>query len=241
MALYRPRRYVGLVSLDAHRGLLYVPTSTPTSDYWGGCRVGANLFAESVVCLDARTGDREWHFRAVHHVVWDYDSAAAPSLVTITVGRREIDAAAQVSNHGFTLVFDRGAGEPVWPIKERAVDTETDMHGEALYPTQPFPTRPPPSSRRGFRSRMRTTRRHRFILWRWRRQSGSGWVPCSRRQAFRGRSSGRRRAVARTGAERRSPSGTGLLDVRTSKDPDRHQVCVNADKDPEIDRRAISA
>ena len=139
----------GLISLDVERGLLYVPTSTPSSDYWGGRRVGANLFAESLVCLDARTGERRWHFQAVHHGVWDYDLAAAPNLVTITVDGREIDAVAQVSKHGFTYVFDRVTGEPVWPIEERAVDTTTDVPGEVLYPTQPFPTKPPPFSGQG--------------------------------------------------------------------------------------------
>ena len=131
----------GLMSLDDERGLLYAPTSTPSSDYFGGRRLGANLFAESLVCLDARTGERRWHFQTVHHGVWDYDLAAAPNLVTITVDGREIDAVAQVSKHGFTYIFDRVTGEPVWPIEERAVDTRTDVPGEVLYPTQPFPTR----------------------------------------------------------------------------------------------------
>ena len=87
----------GLMSLDAERGLLYAPTSTPSSDYWGGRRPGANLFAESLVCLDARTGERKWHFQTVHHGVWDYDLAAAPNLVTIIVDGREIDAVARRS------------------------------------------------------------------------------------------------------------------------------------------------
>ena len=115
-----------MMSLDAERGLLYVPTSTPSGDYWGGRRKGANLFAESLVCLDARTGERRWHFQAVHHGLWDYDLSAAPNLVTITVDGRDIDAVAQVSKNGFTYVFDRVTGEPVWPIEEHAVDT---VHG----------------------------------------------------------------------------------------------------------------
>ena len=139
----------GLMSLDAERGLLYVPTSTPSGDYWGGHRLGANLFAESLVCLDARTGERQWHFQAVHHGVWDYDFNSAPNLVTITVDGREIDAVAEVSKQGFTYVFDRVSGEPVWPIEERPVDTDTDVPGEVLYPTQPFPTKPPPFSGQG--------------------------------------------------------------------------------------------
>ena len=133
----------GLMSLDEERGLLYVPTSTPSGDYWGGRRPGANLFAETLLCLDARTGERQWHFQGVHHGVWDYDFTSPPNLVTIDVDGRTIDAVAEVSKQGFTYVFDRVTGEPVWPIEERPVNTETDVPGEALYPTQPFPTKPP--------------------------------------------------------------------------------------------------
>ncbi len=132
------------MTLDEARGLLYIPTSTPSGDYWGGWRPGANLFAESLVCLDAATGTRKWHFQGVHHGLWDYDFGSAPTLVTITVDGRKIDAVAQVSKQGFTYVFDRVTGEPVWPIKELPVDTTTDVPGEQVYPTQPFPTRPPP-------------------------------------------------------------------------------------------------
>ena len=139
----------GLMSLDEARGLLYVPTSTPSGDFWGGRRLGDNLFAESLVCLDARTGERQWHFQAVHHGVWDYDFNSAPNLVTITVDGRTIDAVAEVSKQGFTYVLDRVTGEPVWPIEERAVDTSTDVPGERLSPTQPFPTKPPPFTRQG--------------------------------------------------------------------------------------------
>ena len=139
----------GLMSLDQERGLLYIPTSTPSSDYWGGDRLGANLFAESLVCLDARTGEREWHFQAVHHGLWDYDFTSAPNLMTLTVDGRTIDAVAEVSKQGFTYVFDRVTGEPVWPIEERPVDTETDVPGEVAYPTQPFPTKPPAFAAQG--------------------------------------------------------------------------------------------
>ena len=132
------------MTLDAARGLLYVPTTTPSGDYWGGWRPGANLFAESLVCLDAETGKRKWHFQGVHHGLWDYDFGSAPTLATITVDGRRIDAVAQVSKQGFTYVFDRVTGEPVWPINERPVDTTTDVPGEQVYPTQPFPTKPPP-------------------------------------------------------------------------------------------------
>ncbi len=132
------------MALDEARGLLYLPTSTPSSDYYGGRRPGANLFAESLVCLDAATGKIKWHFQTVHHGLWDWDIPAPPSLVTITVDGRRIDAVAQVTKRGDTFVFDRVTGKPVWPIVERAVPTDTDVPGEKPYPTQPFPTKPPP-------------------------------------------------------------------------------------------------
>jgi quinoprotein glucose dehydrogenase len=133
----------GPMTLDNARGLLYVPTSTPSVDYYGGRRPGANLFAETLLCLDAATGERKWHFQAVHHGLWDYDFPAAPNLVTIAIDGRRIDAVAAVSKQGFTYVFDRVTGQPVWPIEERPVDTTTDVPGETPWPTQPFPTRPP--------------------------------------------------------------------------------------------------
>jgi quinoprotein glucose dehydrogenase len=132
------------MSLDVERGLLYLPTSTPSGDYWGGWRPGANLFAESLVCLDALTGQRRWHFQAIHHGLWDYDFASAPTLATSTANGASVDVVAQVSKQGFTYVFDRVTGRPIWPIEERPVDTETDVPGERVFPTQPFPTRPPP-------------------------------------------------------------------------------------------------
>ena len=95
------------IALDEARGLLYLPTTTPSGDYWGGWRPGANLFAESLVCLDANTGERKWHFQAVHHGLWDYDFASPPTLATIRVDGKTIDAVAQVSKQGFTYVFDR--------------------------------------------------------------------------------------------------------------------------------------
>jgi glucose dehydrogenase len=131
------------MTLDEARGLLYLPTSTPSSDYYGGDRPGANLFAESLVCLDATTGKIRWYFQMVHHGLWDYDNPTAPNLVTITVGGRRVDAVAQVTKQGFTYVFDRVKGEPVWPIMERPVDTATDVPGEKPYATQPIPSKPP--------------------------------------------------------------------------------------------------
>jgi quinoprotein glucose dehydrogenase len=132
------------MALDEQRGLLYLPTSTPTSDYYGGDRPGANLFAESLVCLDAATGKIKWHFQTVHHGLWDWDIPTQPNLVTITVDGKRIEAVAQVTKRGDTFVFDRVTGTPVWPIVERPVPTDTDVPGEKPYPTQPFPTRPRP-------------------------------------------------------------------------------------------------
>jgi quinoprotein glucose dehydrogenase len=139
----------GPMTLDEARGLLYVGTSTPGSDYYGGRRKGKNEPAESLVCLDAATGQRRWSFQYIHHGLWDYDNPAPPNLVTITVDGKRIDAVAQVTKQGFTYVFDRVTGQPVWPIEERPVDTSTDVPGEHVWPTQPFPTRPPPFTPQG--------------------------------------------------------------------------------------------
>ena len=138
-----------MMSADEELGYVYLPTGTPTGDYYGGHRPGDNLFAESLVALDIETGQRIWHFQAVHHGVWDYDFPAAPTLIDITVDGRPVKAVAQVSKQGFTYVFDRVTGDPVWPIEERPVETDTDLEGERLSPTQPFPTKPPPFEYQG--------------------------------------------------------------------------------------------
>ena len=138
-----------LMTADKELGYVYLPIGTPTSDYYGGHRHGANLFAESVLCLNANTGERVWHFQAVHHGIWDYDFPCAPNLVDITVNGKKIKAVAAVSKQGFTYVFDRVTGEPVWPIEERPVNTATTVPGEKMYPTQPFPTKPPAFERQG--------------------------------------------------------------------------------------------
>ena len=136
------------MSLDETRGLLYLPVSTPSNDYYGARRPGANLFAESIVCLDAATGLRKWHYQIVHHGLWDYDLPAAPVLTTIHVNGRSIDAAVQLTKQGFAFVFDRVTGDPVWPIEERMVRA-SDVVGEEAWKTQPFPTRPPAFSEQG--------------------------------------------------------------------------------------------
>ncbi|MXY16255.1 MAG: pyrroloquinoline quinone-dependent dehydrogenase [Acidobacteria bacterium] len=132
-----------LMSGDDELGYVYLPTGTPTGDYYGGHRPGDNLFAESLVCVDIETGQRVWHFQGVHHGLWDYDFASAPNLMDIVVDGRPIRAVAQPSKQGFIYTFDRVTGDPVWPIEERPVPTDTDLVGEVPSPTQPFPTRPP--------------------------------------------------------------------------------------------------
>jgi quinoprotein glucose dehydrogenase len=138
----------GLLTADAELGYVYIPTGTPTNDYYGGHRQGGNLFAESLVCLDARTGKRVWHFQFVHHGLWDYDATAAPMLVDLVVDGRQIKAVAVVTKQAFTYVFDRVTGQPVWPIEERPAPRGS-VPGEWYSPTQPYPTKPPAFDRQG--------------------------------------------------------------------------------------------
>ena len=138
-----------MMSGDEELGWVFLPIGTPTNDYYGGHRLGDNLFAESLVAVDVETGQRQWHFQMIHHGLWDYDLPAAPNLLDITVDGREIKAVAQVSKQGFVYVFDRVTGEPVWPIEELPVATDTDLEGEVMSPTQPFPTKPAPFEYQG--------------------------------------------------------------------------------------------
>ncbi len=131
-----------IISADEELGYVYLPFGAPTSDYYGGERPGDNLYANSLVCVDVETGKRVWHFQTVHHDLWDYDIASAPNLVDVVVDGKAIKAVAQVSKTGFTYVFDRVTGEPVWPIIETPVPQST-VPGEKTSPTQPIPTKPP--------------------------------------------------------------------------------------------------
>jgi quinoprotein glucose dehydrogenase len=133
----------GPLSGDAERDLVFVPTSSASPDFFGGRRPGANLYANSLVVLRARTGERVWHFQTVHHDLWDYDVPAAPNLVRLRRDGREIEAVAQVTKQGFVFVFERDGGTPLFPIEERPVPP-SDVAGEWTSPTQPFPLRPPP-------------------------------------------------------------------------------------------------
>ena len=134
---------------DNELGHVYLPTGTVTNDYYGADRPGDNLFSESIIAVDVETGQRLWHFQAVHHGLWDYDFPTHSNLIDITVDGRDIKALAQVSKQGFIYVFDRVTGDPVWPIEERPVPQESNMPGEVPSPTQPFPTKPAPFDYQG--------------------------------------------------------------------------------------------
>jgi len=131
------------MSADPELGYVYLPTEAPTGDYYGGHRPGDNLYSQSLVCLDAKTGERVWHFQTVHHPVWDYDLPAPPVLIDINVDGVEIPAVAQITKHGFTFVFDRRTGEPVWPIVETPFPA-SNLPNEITAPTQPIPSLPEP-------------------------------------------------------------------------------------------------
>ncbi len=136
-------------TVDAQRGIVYIPTGTARYDFYGGNRHGQNLFGNSVLALDARTGERIWHFQTIHHDLWDYDLPTAPKLLTVRHDGREIPALAQPSKQGFLYVFNRETGEPLWPIVEQPVP-QSDVPGEQSWPTQPIPTAPPPFARQSF-------------------------------------------------------------------------------------------
>jgi len=138
-----------VMSADPVLGYIYLPVETPSHDFYGGHRLGNNLYAESIVCLDARTGKRVWHFQIVHHGVWDYDPPAAPILGDITVNGRKIRSVTLLTKQAMSFVFDRVTGNPVWPIEERPVPA-SDVPGERLSPTQPFPTKPAPYEKLGY-------------------------------------------------------------------------------------------
>ena len=136
------------VTIDEELGLVYLPVETPTGDYYGGHRPGNNLFGESLVCVDLKTGQRKWHFQLVHHPLWDMDISSAPILADINVDGRAVKAVAQPSKQGFLYVLDRVTGKPVWPIPEKPVEKGT-VPGEWYSATQPIPSKPPAYSRNG--------------------------------------------------------------------------------------------
>jgi len=134
------------MSIDRQRGILYVPTGSAAPDFWGGHRIGKNLYANCLLALDARTGKLLWHRQIVHHDIWDRDLPAPPNLVTILHAGRPVDAVAQVTKSGLVFVFDRVTGAPLFPIEERPAPAST-LAGEEAWPTQPWPVRPEPFAR----------------------------------------------------------------------------------------------
>jgi quinoprotein glucose dehydrogenase len=137
------------LSLDEKRGIVYIPTASPKYNFYGANRPGANLYGDSLLALNARTGKLVWYYQMVHHDIWDYDNAGTPMLATVRHNGELIDVVAQPSKVGFVWVFNRETGKPLWPIEERPV-LKSDMPGEETWPTQPFPTKPPPFARQAF-------------------------------------------------------------------------------------------
>ena len=136
------------ITVDEPLGLAYLPVESPTGDFYGGHRPGNDLFGETLVCVDLKTGERKWHFQLVHHPLWDMDISSAPILADIVVDGKSVKAVAQPSKQGFLYVFDRVSGKPVWPIEEKKVEAGS-VPGEWYSPTEPFPTKPPAYSRNG--------------------------------------------------------------------------------------------
>ncbi len=171
------------MAVDVKRGIVYVPTGSATPDFYGGDRLGQNLFANTLLALDAETGRRVWHFQTVHHDVWDRDLPAAPSLVTVSRDGRRVDAVAQIAKSGFVFLFDRATGTSLFPIEEQAAPS-SDLNGEQTWPTQPVPLRPAPFARQSLDSADLTVlspASHEAALRRFRRlRSGNLFMPPSR-------------------------------------------------------------
>ena len=137
------------ISLDKKRGVVYIPTGSASFDFWGGNRLGENLFANSIIAIDASTGKRQWHYQTVHHDIWDRDLPAPPNLISVKHNNELVDAVAQITKSGYIFLFDRDTGKPLFPIEERKV-MKSDLIGEEAWKTQPFPLKPPPFSRQSF-------------------------------------------------------------------------------------------
>lgn len=137
------------MSLDEKRGIIYVPTASPKYNFYGADRIGADLFGDCLLALNAETGKLIWYFQMVHHDIWDYDNATAPALLTVSHNGEAVDVVAEANKEGFVWVFNRASGKPLWPIQERPVPS-SDVPGELTSPTQPFPTLPPPFARQAF-------------------------------------------------------------------------------------------
>lgn len=170
------------ISLDKERGIVFVPTGSPAFDFYAGDRHGKNLFGNSLIALNANTGERIWHFQFVHHDIWDRDLPAPPNLLTVTHDGKEIDAVAQITKSGHVFLFNRDTGEPLFPIEE-AEYPPSDLRGEQAWPTQPLPVKPPPFARQQFLEEDVTDispESHAYVLEKLRKvRSGGQFVPPS--------------------------------------------------------------
>ena len=170
------------MAMDEARGIVFVPTGSAAFDFWGGDRIGENLFANCLLALDAATGKRLWHFQAVRHDLWDRDFPAPPTLVTVQHGGRTVDAVAQTTKSGHVYLFERESGKPLFPIEERPVP-RSDLVGESAWPTQPVPTKPPPFARQFFSEDIvtdRTPEARAAVFARWRQVlPHQPWLPPS--------------------------------------------------------------
>ncbi|HEY5906962.1 MAG TPA: PQQ-binding-like beta-propeller repeat protein, partial [Vicinamibacteria bacterium] len=171
------------ISVDEARGLVFLPTGSAAFDFWGGNREGANLFANSLLVLEAATGKRAWHYQVVHHDLWDRDLPAAPALVRVTRDGKKVDAVAQITKSGHVFLFERETGKPLFPIEEQIVPP-SDLTGESAWPTQPLPTLPPPFSRQRLTEADLSDldpEVHRDLVERFRKLRSAGqWTPPSR-------------------------------------------------------------
>ena len=231
----------GEISIDEKRGIAYFPLGSPTYDFYGADRKGMGLFGDTLLALDVRTGKRLWHFQLVHHDLWDYDATTAPKLLTVRHNGKMVDIVAEVTKFGMLYVFDRVTGEPLWPIEERPVP-QSDVPGEESWPTQPFPTKPPPYSRLRFSGRRAESLRGR------RRKVAPARVVCQGAQrgglhAVRPSTAKPSRRPANwaeaTGAARLPIPSTGMLYVRAMDGPsiatlsERTVVRIPANATPE--------
>ena len=170
------------LTVDLQRGLVFCPTGSPSFDFWGGDRHGRNLFGNCLLALNARTGERVWHYQFVRHDLWDRDLPAPPNLVTLNRNGKKIDAVAQITKSGHVFVFDRESGLPLFPIEEMPAPA-SDLEGESAWPTQPLPLKPPPFSRQKFVEEMATRsspKSHQYVVQRLREvRTGRQFIPPS--------------------------------------------------------------
>ena len=225
----------GEISVDEKRGIVYFPLGSPTFDLWGGDRKGDNLFGNTLLALDLRTGKRLWHYQLLHHDLWDYDLVTGPKLLTVRQNGKPVDIVAQATKFGLLYVFDRVTGKPLWPIEERAVP-QSDVPGEASSPTQPFPTAPPPYARLKFTTDdinpyLDAEERQRILNLMKNARNEGIFTPLSIKQdqiSIPGELGG-----ANWGGAAADPE-TGVLYVRGADQPAYHTPLVELAKTPEI-------